>query len=312
MKITNQLKGFLLAFFSTIAVSYGYIYSKAALNEIDIFHFGLYWFGFAIIWNLLFIVKIRKKINLKTINKQGWWAIAGNTFFEVIGSTLFYIAIQNMENPTIVSFLINLGSIFILIMGYLWLKEKFNLFEYAGIIITLIGIFLINYHTDTKISGSSITGAWLVVASTFFISVAVIIAKIAVKKIQPVILTSGRILVLFTLSFVILIIKGSSFHVSGTAIINVAIGSFTGTFLSLLSMYYSLKYIEASFVSIISSTKSLFLIILTYIFFSQQITKFQLIAGVITIIGVMLISAGKKMLVYFQHLILKREEAKIS
>jgi len=40
----------------------------------------------------------RKKINIRTINKKGWIAIAGNTFFEVIGSTLFYIAIQNMEN----------------------------------------------------------------------------------------------------------------------------------------------------------------------------------------------------------------------
>jgi len=181
MKITNQFKGFLLAFFSTIAVSYGYIFSKAALKEIDLIHFGLYWFGFAIIWNSLFILKIRKKIKIRTINKQGWFAIVGNTFFEVIGSTLFYIAIQNMENPTIVSFIINLGSIFILIIGYFWLKEKFNIFEYSGILITLIGIFLINYHTDTRITGSLITGTWLVIASTLFISIAVVIAKIGVR-----------------------------------------------------------------------------------------------------------------------------------
>ncbi len=311
MNISNQLKGFLLAFFSTIALSYGYIFSKAALNEIDIIHFGFYWFGFAIIWNVLFIFKIRKKINLRSIEKKGWWAIAGNTFFEVIGSTLFYIAIKNIENPTIVSFIVNLGSIFILIMGYFWLREKFNVIEYLGMLITLIGIFLINYHTDTKITGSTITGTWLVIASTFFISIAVVIAKVAVKKIQPVILTSGRILVLFSLSFLLLIITDGSFSVPSSAILNVALGSFMGTFLSLLSMYYSLKYIEASFVSIISSTKSLFLIILTYLFFSQKITELQLVAGAITIVGVILISTGKRSLEYFLNFILKRQEAKI-
>ncbi len=311
MKLTNQLKGFLLAFFSTITLSYGYIFSKAALIETDLFHFGFYWFGFAIIWNSLFIYKVRRKINFKGIDRKGWIAIAGNTFFEVIGSTLFYIAIKNMENPTIVSFIVNLGSIFILLMGYFLLKEKFNIFEYSGILLTLMGIFFINYHTDTQIAGTFVTGTWLVIASTFFISVAVVIAKVAVSKIEPVILTSGRIIILFSISLLFIVTGDKSFYVPQSVIINTALGSFMGTFLSLLSFYYSLKYAEASLVSIITSTKSLFLIILTYLFFSQHITNLQLVAGAITIFGVILISAGKKMFEYFLLYLIKIKEAKL-
>jgi drug/metabolite transporter (DMT)-like permease len=80
-----------------------------------------------------------------------------------------------------------------------------------------------------------------------------------------------------------------------------------GSFLSLLSLYYALKYIEASIVSVITSTKSLILIVLTYLFFSQTISGFQLAAGVITLTGVVLISLGKKIMEYFQNLIFKKQ-----
>lgn len=309
---SNQLTGFLFAFFSTITLSGGYMFSKAALNHVDLFHFGFYWFGFATIWNFIFIFKIRKKINLSSISRKGWLAILGNTFCEVVGSSLFYIAIQQMENPAIVSFFVNMGAVFILILGYFFLKERFNPIEYFGIGITIFGVFLINYHTDSRIAGSSITGVWLIVGSTFFIALAIVIAKKAVKSIQPVILTTGRIVTLFLISFLFLITNNESFAVPASTIVNTLLGSFMGPFLALLSSYYALKYIEASFVTVISSTKGFFLVILTYFVFSIQISHYQLLGGLATIVGIILISIGKRILKLITNNIIKKANAEIS
>jgi len=309
---SNQLTGFLFAFFSTVTLSGGYMFSKAALNLVDLFHFGFYWFGFATLWNFAFIFKIRKRLRLKDISRKGWIAIFGNTFFEVVGSSLFYIAIQQMENPAIVSFFVNMGAVFILILGYLFLNERFRVIEYIGIFVTLAGVFLINYHTDTRISGSSITGTGLIVGSTICIAIAIVIAKKAVKSIEPIILTTGRIVTLFTLSLVVLIIKHESFSVPLAVIVNTGIGSFMGPFLALLTSYYALKYIDASFVTVISSTKSLFLVFLTYAFFSIRITDYQLIGGIITILGIILISIGWRIIQNLKNLQLKKPNAEIS
>ena len=46
MKISDSVKGLLLAFVSVIAVSNVYIFSKVALNEVSLPQFGVYWFDF--------------------------------------------------------------------------------------------------------------------------------------------------------------------------------------------------------------------------------------------------------------------------
>jgi drug/metabolite transporter (DMT)-like permease len=310
-KITSHQKGYLLAIISAFSLSIGYIYSKTVLNELEIFQFGFYWFGFASLWSSLLIIKSWKKINIRAIDKRSWYAIIANTIFEVIGSILFYIAIQKMENPTIVSFLVNLGAVFVMVLGYVFLHERFRPIEYFGILITLLGVLLINYTTDTSIAGTSISGTSLIIGSSLSISFALIIAKKVIHKIQPVVLTCGRLFILFIFSGLVLIVDGSSFSVNATTIFNSAIGSLTGPFLALLISYYAIKYIDASVMSAISSTKSLFLIATTYLVFSIQITGSQFMGGIVTILGILLISRGNKIIRSFRIHILKKPDAEI-
>jgi drug/metabolite transporter (DMT)-like permease len=291
---SSRQKGYFLAFVSAFSLSIGYIYSKAVLNELDIFLFGFYWFGFASLWSVILIVQLWNKIRFKEIDRKGWKAIIWNALLEVVGSIFFYIAIQQMENPTIVSFLVNLGAVFVMVLGYVFLRERFRFIEYTGMVFTLFGVILINYTTDTTIAGTSITGTTLVILSSLCLSSALIIAKKVIHKIQPIVLTCGRLFILFIVSGMVLLANNQSFHASPVTIINAAIGSFTGPFLALLISYYAIKHIDASVMSAISSTKSLFLIILTYLFFAIKISFAQFFGGIITIFGIILISRGMK------------------
>jgi drug/metabolite transporter (DMT)-like permease len=303
IKLSNIQKGYLLAFISAFSLSVGYIYSKAVLNVLGIFQFGFYWFGFASLWSVILIIKRWKKINIRQIERKSWYAIIWNAIFEVIGSSLFYIAIQKMDNPTIVSFLVNMGAVFVMVLGYIFLHERFRRVEYLGMFITLVGVSIINKTTDTSISGTSFTGTSLIMVSSLCLSFSLIIAKKVIHKIEPIVLTCGRLFILFIVSGIFLLVNGERFSIEAITVFYTAIGSLTGPFLALLISYYAIKNIDATIMSAISSTKSLFLIALTYMAFSIQITIFQFLGGFITIFGIILISRGAKIINYIRTFI---------
>ena len=290
----ERTKGFVLAFIATIALANVYIFSKAALNMVHLFQFGFYWFGLALILNLLFIRITKKKIKLSAINRRAWLAISANAFFEVLGTVLFFSAIQMVENPAIVSFIVNLGPIFTLFLGFSFLNERFNRIEYGGIFLTLIGVLIINYNPGASFLDIFSKGTVMVILSTFFFSVAAIIAKKNVLKIEPIILTSSRIVLLLIISLSFMLKNGTSFSVPPLALLYIAGGAFTGPFLALLSSYYSLKYIEVSISNIIISTKSVLVVIGAWIFFNTLMSGGQLLGGALTITGVVVISLSKR------------------
>ncbi len=54
MKLPDHVKGYAFAFIATVAMANVYVFSKAALNELNLFQFGFYWFGLAIIYNAIY------------------------------------------------------------------------------------------------------------------------------------------------------------------------------------------------------------------------------------------------------------------
>jgi drug/metabolite transporter (DMT)-like permease len=90
-----------------------------------------------------------------------------------------------------------------------------------------------------------------------------------------------------------MIIRHESFAVSGKAMMNMAIGSLLGPFMTGFAQYSALKYIEASRTMIIQSTRSLFVLVGSMIYLSLLPDMLQLSGGLITIAGVVVMTWGK-------------------
>ncbi len=123
-----QLKGFLYAGIAAIALANSFIFSKLSFNELDFFQFGFWWFLLGSIWNILYIaINKNNRINLK----NGWFKrinapLIFIAVFEAMATGLFYFAILKMENPGVVSFIGNIGPIFVTVLGLIFLKESFT------------------------------------------------------------------------------------------------------------------------------------------------------------------------------------------
>ena len=71
------------------------------------------------------------------------------------------------------------------------------------------------------------------------------------------------------------------------------IGALVGPFLTGMAQYSALRYIEASRTMIIQATRSLFVLVGSMIYLSILPEMLQLIGGLITIAGVIIMTMGK-------------------
>ncbi len=296
-KFPDKTKGYILTFIGILAMSNVFIFSKAALREVKLPQFGFYWFLTGFLLVLFIAIQQKSFLILKKFNKKDWILLIFFGILEVTSTTIFFMAIHTMPNPSIVAFMANLGPVFVLILGFFILKERFNYLEVLGIIITLTAAFLLSYNPKwIKIDEMFIPGSQYVLFFTLLFALSSILMKINVVRFSPIILALNRTFYLFVFSFIVLIYKGLSFTIPQTAIKNIIGGAFLGPFLTAIVGLYALKYIEVSRKSILSSTKGLFVLIGSYLYFGKFPSNIQIIGGILSIFGVILIILGKKLL----------------
>lgn len=289
----TTLRGYVWAFVAVVAVSNVYIFSKAALNDVHIAQFGFYWFGLGLLWNILFTAKTCKTSIISNLTSNQIGVLITIGILETVGTTLFFYAIHVIENPAVTSFLGNLGPLFVTILGVSILKEKFNNIEIIGMALTIAGAFVISYRGYGRLNEIFIKGTEYVIFASLLFAITKIVIKKNIVKLPPALMSLNRVVFLFVFSTIMMFVLGKSFVIPQSAIINITIGSVLGPFLTVIAGYNALKYIEASRQAMLGSTKSLFVLAGAYLYFNNVPYNYQIIGGILTILGVLLISFGK-------------------
>jgi drug/metabolite transporter (DMT)-like permease len=294
MKLSDQPKGYIFAFIATISMANVYVFSKAALLELNLYQFGFYWFGFAILWNVIYGIPAGKIEVARALRVNDFKILIVLGILELIGTTLFFMSIEVTTDPAIMSFLQNLVPLFVIIMGVSLLGERFSGIQIVGVILTLTGAAITSFSGGKSGSGVFVPGTLLMIASTLFLATTTIISKKYIKRIDPGLLSLNRSLYLFAFAAILMVVNGEKFIISNRALVNTVIGSILGPFLTALSTYSALKYIEASKSTIIQSSKGLFVTLGAWLYFSTIPKSFQVIGGILTIIGVVVLITAKE------------------
>ncbi|NPA43091.1 MAG: DMT family transporter [Chlorobi bacterium] len=293
MNISDRTKGYLWTLVSVLAVSNVYIFSKKVMNMTTFPQFGFWWFFTGALIILTYGLATRSFGIYKTFGKKEYALLLLNGILELSGTYFFFKAIHTVENPSIVSFLNNISPVFVVILGVLFLKEKINLQEFIGIVIALSGTVLLSYKGGTRLQDMFIPGTEYAVLSMFIFAFNTILLKKYVKRLSPVVLTINRVIFLTTFFFIFLLLSDDPFFIPREAYYYVLIGSFLGPFLTVIASLNALKYIEVSKKSILGTTKGLFVLLGSYFFFGNFPTSTQIIGGLLTITGAVLIITGR-------------------
>ena len=137
--------GILISLFSTITWAFGSLYTKKKAASFNpYFSLGLQMLISSSI--ILLITEMTDTgVSLASIPAQSWWAIA---YLVVVGSVLTFIAfiyaLQKLT-PEISSIYAYINPIVAVLFGTLFFGESLTFFIAVGGIITLFGLYLVNY-----------------------------------------------------------------------------------------------------------------------------------------------------------------------
>jgi drug/metabolite transporter (DMT)-like permease len=294
MPLSPQLKGYSFALLATIAGSTVYIFSKSALNQVNLAQFGVYWFAMAIGWNSIFAISSKKTRHFKAISKKSFKILFLVGMIEIVATASFFASISAAQNPAIPSFLKNMEYIFVTLMGVILLQEKFSRIEVLAVFLTISGALVISYQKGSTIEAFLTGSSGFMLLATIFYGVRTIIVKKNIEVITPTMVAINRSIFLFVFAVAILLVYSQGLSIPQHALLMIILGSFTGPFLTSLSQYNALKYIEASKSAIIQSTTAMFVLITSYLVFGRFPLMHQIVGGLFTIAGPMLLMIGRK------------------
>jgi drug/metabolite transporter (DMT)-like permease len=288
----NTAKGYIFAFIATICFSNVYIFSKAALNEVHLSLFGFQWYAVSGLLCLLFAAKNKRLGILKNMRWKEAKILLILGFLEIITTTLFFLSIHIIPDPSVTSFLGNMYPVMVTLGGIIILKERFGWIEIGGIVLALTGAFIISYTGGTSPKTLFIHGTGVVFLNAVFATAATLVVKTQVKNISPEILNLNRSFWLFLFAGVMIFVYNTPMKFYPEASANIAIGAAL-EFLAILTAYYSFSYIEVSRSSIVQSLKGIIVLIIGYLIFRTLPLPHQLLGGALTIAGVLVMTLAQ-------------------
>ena len=291
--IKRQSTGYIYALAASLALAASFVFSKSALNQLSMVQFGLIWFSMGVLWNGAWFLIRKEYRDLKSEFRSKTQVAITIAVLEGVGTGLFYMAIKEMENPAVVSFIGNIGPVFVTIMGITLLKERFKKYQLIGIVITIAGIFVINYRNG-GFTGFADPGSIYVIAASLLFSVATIAGRKFHSLLMPGYMSLIRTFLL-ALTMLSLFLFNSQMPILSAAILrDLSIGSLLETLIVIVLAYQALKLIEATKTSLIISSKGVWTLVLAWIFLGVFPTNMQLIGGITTLLGVWLITWDRK------------------
>lgn len=288
----RQSNGYVYAFGASLALAASFVFSKSVLNHLTMIQFGLIWFTMGVVWNGAWFLIRREYLNLSDSIKAKTNVALVIALLEGAATGLFYLAIKEMENPAVVSFIGNIGPVFVTIMGITLLRERFQKTQLLGIVVTIIGIFVINYR-EGGFAGFMDPGSIYVMGASLLFSVATILGRRFHSLLIPGYMSLIRSFLLALAMLLFFISDGQMPELTGAIWRDISIGSFLETLIVIVFAYQALKIIEATKTSLIISSKGVWTLILAWIFLGVFPTLLQLTGGILTLIGVWLITRDR-------------------
>jgi len=285
----HQTNGYLYALGASLALAASFVFSKSALNHLSMLQFGLLWFSMGVVWNGIWFLLRRDYRNVKENAGYKTGVAVVIAILEGAATGFFYLAIKAMENPAVVSFIGNIGPVFVTLMGILLLKERFRTTQVFGIVITIFGIFVINFR-EGGFAGFVDPGSIYVISAAFLFSLATIVGRRMHHLLVPGYMSLIRSFLLAVVMALLFFRTDDLAPISLSIWKDLALGSLLETLIVIVLAYQALKLIEATKTSLLISTKGVWTLVLAWIFLGVFPTGVQLAGGLLTLVGVWLIT----------------------
>lgn len=283
----RPIKGYGLTLAANACFAVVFLITKDVKPEMGLYPFLFYWFLCATVYYLFTIVTARDRKMFKIPRR--WLPLTMLMgVFEIVATFLFFFTIRLM-NPAVASFYGNVSIVMTIALGVIFLGERFAALEALGSLILGVGVLLMTYSAGR----SGLLGFLLIMLLSLLFSINNVLAKVSLKEIHPVALSTYRTFLLFTAITVAFVFQADQSFPEPATFLKIALGAFAGPFVGVFLSFSGLQYIEASKASLVKATAPLMVLIGSYFWLQQAPMMIQGIGGVISLAGIELLLWGK-------------------
>lgn len=282
--VDNHAKGYLYMTVSVFLISLGFIFNTFALGYTDNVTGAFFFFGFGIIGSLFLMTVTRKFGMVKQLLAKFWKPLV------VIGilngaSALLWFYLLDLIGPSILSFLLRFTTIFMIVLGVSFLKERFTKLEMVGAALMIAGAFVISYTNGGLTQGIS----FAIILSLIFSAIQ-FLNKMYIKEIDPLVINTLRIVFTFVTISVWAIVTVKLHMPPFKAMGWLALASMSAGIIGFLLNFKALQIIDLSKTAVIQSLQPFVVVVYSFIILGSIPTGLQLLGGIV-IVGGTLISA---------------------
>jgi uncharacterized membrane protein len=272
--------GFALAVVSSIGSGLATVVGKWNLQAISPLLMNSLIFSVATVLLSGALLPIKGIKQVFTLTRRGWFWLGLFSGSSWLAVWAYWAGIQRMD-PSLAAFLNRTEVLIAIFLGIIFLKERFSRAETLGALLSIAGI--VTMRVTLRVEYSS--GFWLVLLGSLFFGVTEFISKIAVRHVEPIVLTYIRNMFLAAAYWIVFLAGGYGYEGLSEVWPGVLALGFLGPILSRMMYLLALKRLELSKVAVISQSQPVFVIVIALLALGQLPTFRETIGGIFLTLG---------------------------
>jgi drug/metabolite transporter (DMT)-like permease len=288
VEVPAKQRGVLFAVSASLMFGLSPVFIQLVLGSVNVETMNVLLTAFAA---LFFVVLFGafKRAHFRSI-LGNWRKVALLSLISAVGSVLYTYGIL-LYGPVNAAFLIKFTTVFTILFGGVFFKEKFTRLEGVGVLVAVVGVFILAYGNLAL----EVVSTLVLLSAALLFSSANTLSKAYVKNLNPVALAGGNSLFMFLFIFAYAVLAGRLETVFPSVTLVYAIfGSVTGVILNFILFFKALKVFEVSKTAVVRTMEPFLTAIFSFAILALTPTANQLAGGALIVIGVVVLSLTKE------------------
>ncbi|MCI0406403.1 MAG: DMT family transporter [candidate division Zixibacteria bacterium] len=198
-------------------------------------------------------------------------------------------------SPTHAALLYSTLPVFVLLLAHFYLKEGFRWQKVSGIAMAFAGVLFIMLEKGLKFETQYLFGDFLILLAVSAWAAYTVLGKPYLSKYGPPFLTFAAVAIgtaVFLPFGIIPTVQYGWGSVSTKALLSLAYIAFLTSGIAYILWYYALSKMEASRVAVVNNFQPVVTALLSFAFFGERFSLGFVLAGVVVLIGVLLVEVA--------------------
>jgi len=288
VSVVDKQRGVLFAVSASLMFGLSPVFVRLVLDFVNVETMNVL---FTVIASLCFAVgfgAFKKAAYFRSIFGN-WRKMVSMSLFSAAGSLLFTYGIF-LYGPVNAAFLVQFTAVFTILFGVAFFKERFTRLEGVGVLVAVVGVFVLAYGNLTL----EIVSTLVLLAAALFFASANTLSKAYVENVNPVALAGGNSMFVFLFVFAFAVLSGTlETAFPSVTLVYAFLGAVTGVVLSFVLFFKALQVFEVSKTATIRTMEPFLTAIFSFIILALEPTVNQLVGGVLIVVGVVALSLTK-------------------